>query len=170
MKRSGRTLKQRLYGIKHLRSYVSRARYFRGHGVHSPYVYSIVRQVFMSSKLSGERHDFHDALLGYDVPKRRAIELQNLLCHCNYSTWSVDELVECDLLVASMATTYEHLEQYAQYAREHGITLCIIRPYNNANRWGVCSQIIEQHPSTTVDNRGYLLIFNNHLPKQRFRL
>jgi hypothetical protein len=170
MKRSGRTLKQRLYGIKHLRSYVSRARYFRGHGVHSPYVYSIVRQVFMSSKLSGERHDLHDALLGCDVPKRRAIELQNLLCHCNYSTWSVDELVECDLLVASMATTYEHLEQYAQYAREHGITLCIIRPYNNANRWGVCSQIIEQHPSTTVDNRGYLLIFNNHLPKQRFRL
>ena len=24
--------------------------------------------------------------------------------------------------------------------------------------------------STTVDNRGYLLIFNNHLPKQHFKL
>jgi hypothetical protein len=170
MKRPGRTLKQRLYGIKHIGSYVSRARYFRGHGVHSPYVYSIVRQVFMSSKLNGERTDLHDALVECGVPKRRAVELQNLLEHCNYLTWSVDSQEQCDMLVASMATTYEHLDEYARYAQERGITLCIIRPYDNANRWRVCSEIIENHLSTTVDKRGYLLIFNNHLPKQRFRL
>jgi hypothetical protein len=69
-----------------------------------------------------------------------------------------------------MATTYEHLDDYVRYAQEGGITLCIMRPYNNANRWEVCHRVIDEHPSTTVDNRGYLLIFNNHLPKQRFRL
>jgi hypothetical protein len=43
-------------------------------------------------------------------------------------------------------------------------------PYNNANRWRVCKEIVEQHRSTTVDNRAYLLVFNNHLPKQGFTL
>lgn len=170
MKRSGRTLKQRLYDLRHIGGYVRRARYFRGHGVHSPYVYSIVRQVFMSSKLNTERCDLYAALLERDVPKRRCVELQNLMEHCSYVSWSVDNIARCDLLVATMATTFEHLNEYASYAREHGITLCIIRPYNNANRWAVCSRIIEEHTSTTVDNRGYLLVFNNHLPKQRFRL
>ncbi len=170
MKRSGRTLKQRLYGIKHVGSYLCRARYFRGHGVHSPYIYSIVRHVFMSSKLNAEHRDLYNALLTYDVPKRRATELQNLVAHCNYASWSIDNLKECDMLVATMNTTCEYLEEYASYAKERGITLCIMRPYNNAERWAVCSRIIEEHQSTTVDNRGYLLVFNNHLPKQRFRL
>lgn len=74
------------------------------------------------------------------------------------------------MLVATMNTTYDYLDAYVSYARERGITLCIMRPYNNAERWAVCSRIIEEHQSTTVDNRGYLLVFNNHLPKQRFRL
>ena len=170
MKRSGRTLRQRLYGIKHIGGYLWRARYFRGHGVHSPYVYSIVRHVFMSSKLNTERADLRDALLRLDVPKRRATELQNLVAHCDCTSWSIDTLQPCQMLIATMATTFEQLMEYADYAREQGVTLCIMRPYNNAERWAVCSQIIEEHPSTSVDNRGYLLIFNNHLPKQRFRL
>ena len=124
----------------------------------------------MSSKLNTERTDLCNALLRLDVPKRRATELQNLMVHCNYASWSIDNLKECDMLVATMNTTYDYLDDYASYARERGITLCIMRPYNNAERWAVCSRIIEEHQSTTVDNRGYLLVFNNHLPKQRFRL
>ena len=56
MKRSGRTLKQRLYGLKHLPTHLRRARFFRGHGVHSPYVYDIVRKVFMQRELVSKRH------------------------------------------------------------------------------------------------------------------
>lgn len=170
MKRSGRTLKQRLYGLKHLGSTIRRWRYFRGHGVHSPYVYSIVRQVFMCHELRSDKHDLHDTLIECQVARRRAVELQNLMHHCHYTTWTVDQLTPADLIVATMATTYEHLEEYASFARTQGKTLCIISPYNNAERWGVCERIIAEHPSTTVDNRGYLLVFNNHLPKQDFRL
>lgn len=124
----------------------------------------------MSSKLNADGCDLHDALLDCGVPRRRAIELQNLVHHCRYTSWSIDSIQKCDMLVATMNTTYEYLDEYARYAQEQGVTLCIIRPYDNANRWAVCSRIIEEHPSTTVDNRGYLLVFNNHLPKQRFRL
>ncbi len=170
MKRSGRTLKQRLYGFKHIASRIRRARYYRGHGVHSPYVYSIVRQVFMRRELNPGCHDLFDALIARGIARRRATELQNLLLHCNYSTWSIDTLDSTDMIVATLETTFEHLAQYAEYARSVHRTLCIIDPYNNANRWSVCRRIIEEHPSTTVDNRAYLLVFNNHLPKQQFRL
>lgn len=170
MKRSGRTLKQRLYGLKHFTSRLKRARYYRGHNVHSPYIYSIVRQVFMRKELCSAEHDLHDTLIERNIPRRRAIQLQNLMAHCAYDKWSVDSMDRADLIVATMTTTYEHLKAYVEYARSMHCTLCIMDPYNNAKRWAVCQQIIAEHTSTTVDNRGYLLIFNNHLPKQQFRL
>ena len=170
MKRSGRTLKERLYGLKHLPGRIRRMRYFRGHGVHSPYVYSIVRQVFMQPKLQREEHPLYDCLLDKGVPRRHCVQLDNLVAHCDYNSWVVDNLERADMIVATLDTTYEHLAEYASYARSEGVTLCIIAPYNNAHRWAVCRELIDSHPSTTVDNRGYLLLFNNHLPKQRFRL
>ena len=170
MKRSGRTLKHRLYGLKHLPTHLRRARYFRGHGVHSPYVYNIVRKVFMQNKLVAEMRDLHDALVARGIASRRCVQLQNLVAHCGYQSWKIDAMEECDIVVCTLDTTYEHLQEYVEYAREHKLTLCIMDPYNNANRWEVCRAIVEQHRSTTVDNRAYLLVFNNHLPKQVFVL
>lgn len=170
MKRSGRTLKQRLQDISYLPSYLSRARHFRGHGVHSPYVYDIVRKVFMQRKLQPEGQALHDALIAKDVATRRAVEIANLAWHCGYASWSIDAMGPGELIIATLDTRFPHLKAYADYAREHRATLCIMNPYNNRDRWQVCSEIIDTHTSTTIDNRAYLLIFNNHLPKQRFRL
>lgn len=170
MKRSGRTLKQRLQDISYLPSYLSRARHFRGHGVHSPYVYDIVRKVFMQRRLQPEGQALHDQLIAKDVAPRRAVEIANLAVHCNYPTWSIDAMGSGELIIATLDTRFPHLKTYADYAREHHATLCIMNPYNNRDRWLVCSEIIEAHTSTTIDNRAYLLVMNNHLPKQRFRL
>lgn len=50
-RRIGRRIGRSIYGrVAGLKNRLVRARYFRGHGVHSPFVYAIVRQVFM-------RHD-----------------------------------------------------------------------------------------------------------------
>lgn len=170
MKRSGRTLKQRLYGLKHITKYLSRARHFRGHGVHSPYVYNIVRKVFMRSELYTTDHSLYDALIAIDTPRRRAIQLQNLVEHCAYQSWSIDSLEQHPFIIATTRVQPEELSRYNDYARECGATLCIMAPYECAERWRAASEIIEAHHSTTIDNRGYLLIFNNHLPKQKFRL
>ena len=170
MKRSGRTLKQRLQDIAHLPSYLSRARYFRGHGVHSPFVYDIVRKVFMESKLHTADNALYGALMDKSVAKRRAVQLANLAEHCGYDNWCIDRLEDKRMIIATLDTPYTELERYAEYARQRGATLCILYPYNNRERWDTCLRIIDRHPSTTVDNRAYLLVFNNHLPKQRFRL
>lgn len=170
MKRSGRTLKQRLQDLSYLPSYLSRARYFRGHGVHSPFVYDIVRKVFMQGKLYNSDNTLYTQLIDKGIAKRRAVQLANLAEHCRYDNWSIDTMDKKQMIILTLDTRYPELKQYAEYARENGATLCIINPYNNRERWEVCLDIINAHPSTTIDNRAYLLVFNNHLPKQRFRL
>lgn len=170
MKKSGRTLKQRLYGLKHLPTHMRRVRHFRGHGVHSPYVYNIVRKVFMQRVLVAESRDLHDALMARGIAPRRCVQLQNLVSHCGYQSWRIDSMEHCDFIVCTLDVTYEHLQEYVEYAREHKLTLCIMSPYGNASRWDMCRKIVEHHRSTTVDNRAYLLVFNNHLPKQKFVL
>ena len=62
--------------VSELRNRLSRARYFRGHGVHSPFVYDIVRSVFMRDDLLPGRRDLYEALLTAGVSRRRAVQLQ----------------------------------------------------------------------------------------------
>ena len=174
MKISGRTIKQRLYGLSKLPSNLKRARYFRGHGVHSPYVYSIVRQVFMVSHLIGNEHSLYEALLLKGVGKKRAIQLQNLARHCQYERVGIDCAVEefshYDMVIVTTNISPEQLPTMALEAREQRITLCVMMPSLSRERDTMCRRLVEEHPSTSVDNRGYLLLFNNHLPKQIFKL
>ncbi|MBO5983755.1 MAG: hypothetical protein J6P90_01890, partial [Rikenellaceae bacterium] len=72
MKITGRNIKRRLYGLRTLPSHIKRARYFRGHGVHSPFVYAIVRQVFMRSTFISDERKLYNALIKQGVAKRRA--------------------------------------------------------------------------------------------------
>jgi hypothetical protein len=118
-----------------------------------------------------DEHSLYDALLGVGVVERRAVQLQNLATHCAVGQWSVDSIADGDaLVVVSLSTSFESLERYAAEARERGAILCIMSPYYNAQRWEACRRIVDAHPSTVVDNRAYLLLFNNHLPRQRYKL
>ncbi len=171
MKHSGRTLKQRLYGIRQLPNRLARIRHFRGHGVHSPYVYSIVRQVFMRHDLMTARHDLCEELLKLGAPLRRAIELQNLMIHCGYATYAINSLPEgCPYAILTCELSEEKSLELVSRAAETGATIVLSRPYDCRERTKFCRQIIEKHKSTAIDNRGYLILFNNHLPKQHFKL
>lgn len=124
----------------------------------------------MQGKLFTPDSALYTSLINKGVAKRRSVQLANLAEHCGYDSWSIDTMEEKQIIIATLNTATTELIQYAEYARQKGATLCIINPYNNRERWEACLGIINAHPSTTVDNRAYLLIFNNHLPKQRFRL
>lgn len=175
MKITGRNIKRRLYGLRQLPVNIKRARYFRGHGVHSPFVYDIVRQVFMRSRLFAEgRTDLYYELLNRGVVQRRAVQLQNLMTHCGYESFDIDNdavsAPRCDMMIATVAVAPERLKAMAAHAAEMKSTLCIMSPTADGNRDESCREIVEAHCCTSIDNRGYLLIFNNYLPKQKFRL
>lgn len=155
--------------VSELRNRLARARYFRGHGVHSPFVYDLVRSVFMREELlSGDRR-LYEALLAAGVARQRAVQLQNLAIHCGYATFGLD-CADADLCVVTRALPRREVYALVRAASERGHTAAVLWPYGDRERQALCRQIVAMHRSTTVDNRAYLLVFNNHLPKQHFRL
>lgn len=153
-----------------LRSHLARARFFRGHGVHSPFVYAIVRRVFMKSELSDGDRTLYDALRERGVHERRAVQLQNLFHHCGYERFGLNCATNADLCIVTADTSVERIPSLAETARRQRSTLCIMEPYADAERRDRCRLLTAEHPSTSVDNRGYLLLFNGTLPKQHFKL
>lgn len=152
-----------------LRNRLSRARYFRGHGVHSPYVYSIVREVFMRAELlPGDRTVFQ-TLTQAGISARRAAQLQNLAIHCGCMTFGLNR-ADADLCVVTPELSRAETLAILKAASAFGHTVVVTAPYDGWARQALCRQIVAEHPSTSVDNRAYLLVFNNHLPKQHFQV
>ncbi|WP_308502696.1 hypothetical protein [uncultured Alistipes sp.] len=155
--------------VAELRNRLSRARYFRGHGVHSPFVYDIVREVFMRSELLPGDRSLYAGLLSAGVSHRRAVQLQNLAIHCGYATFGMNR-ADADLCIATRDLPRAETLSLVRAAAEGGHTVAVLSPYEGRERQAMCAQIVAGHRSTTVDNRAYLLIFNNYLPKQHFRI
>lgn len=170
MRFGGYPLSLRLPGrVAELRNRLSRARYFRGHGVHSPFVYDIVREVFMRDGLLPGDRTLYEALTAAGISRRRAGQLQNLMIHCGYTTFGLNR-ADADLCVVTRGLPRTETLALVRAASEAGHTVAVMSPYDGHVRQALCRQIVALHSSTTVDNRGYLLIFNNHLPKQHFRI
>lgn len=156
-------------GVSELRNRLARARYFRGHGVHSPFVYGIVRRVFMRSTLLPGPRELYRALRGAGVSERRAVQLQNLAIHCDYRTFGLN-CADAEFCVLTRELPRRETLALLRHAAGAGHTVAVMSPYDGSERQALCRQIVSAHCSTTVDNRGYLLVFNNHLPKQHFRI
>lgn len=155
--------------VRTLRDRLARARYFRGHGVHSPFVYTLVREVFMRGDLRPGDRTLYEALRAEGLPQRRAVQLQNLALRCGYTSFGMNR-AEGDLCIVTQETPPATVLELVHAAAEARRTVALIAPCANRERQALCRSIVAAHRSTTVDNRAYLLLFNNHLPKQHFRL
>ena len=91
------------------------------------------------------------------------------MIHCGYTTFGLNR-ADADLCVALRGLPRAETLALVRAASGAGHTVAVMSPYDGRIRQALCAQIVAQHRSTTVDNRGYLLIFNNHLPKQHFRI
>ena len=150
MKIGGRRLGGGLSGgMRRLGSRLARVRYFRGHGVHSPFVYDLVRAA--------------------GVSRRRAVELQNLALHCGYADFGLNR-ADADLCVVTCEPSETETRELVRAARQRGSTVVLLAPFEAGARAALCSALVQAHPSTSVDKRAYLLLFNNGLPKQHFRI
>ena len=88
---------------------------------------------------------------------------------CGYKTFGLNR-ADAELCVVTRDRSRAETLALVREAGEAGHTVAVMSPYDGRVRQALCAQIVAQHRSTTVDNRGYLLIFNNHLPKQHFRI
>lgn len=118
--------------------------------------------------LEGDR-SLYETLSRAGVSHRRAVQLQNLAIHCHYATWALNS-ADADLCVALRDLPRQETLALVRAAAAARHTVVVMSPYEGRERQALCAQIVAEHRSTTVDNRGYLIVFNNHLPKQHFRL
>ena len=172
MKKSGRNIKERMLRLSILGNRLSRIKHYRGHGVHSPYVYNLVRKVFMCKTLPQDRENLlYKTLIDCNAPVRRAVELQNLLYHCEAENFSIDFAHTIGQLhIVTTPLTLPQYEKLFADAAIVGTTVVVLNPYLNKEHRTTCAELIMRHHSTSVDNRGYIIFFNNHLPKQHYKL
>ena len=167
MKNSGRSLKHRLMMLGNR---LSRIKHRKGHGVHSPFVYGFVRRVLMTKNLcEGSEQALYNDLLANGVAEKRARELHNTLCYIEGQSYSINE-VEGSLSILLADYPIEKLHEAYEVAKQNGLTLVVCQPYLNRERQNEVRALVDAHRSTTIDNRAYILFFNNRLPKQHYRL
>ncbi|MFR9602529.1 MAG: hypothetical protein SNG02_01520 [Rikenellaceae bacterium] len=156
--------------VGRLKRQITRLRHRRGHGVHSPYIYNIVREVFMRRAPISAPTPLYEALISLGVRSRRARELENLRHHCGLSTFGVNTMEPLDMVICSVDASTERIMQITKSGEQSGTTVVILQPHLNGSRGEMCDAIVANHQSTSVNRLGYLIIFNNHLPKQHFTL
>ena len=167
MKVSGRNLGRRLLLLG---DRISRIKHRKGHGVHSPFVYGFVRKALMTKTLcEGSGTALYDILIAVGLKEKRARELHNLLAYIEGQSYSINE-VGGDLSILMADYPAEQLREAYEEAKREGVTLAISLPYLNRERQSEVKALVAQHGSTVIDNRAYILFFNNRLPKQHYRL
>lgn len=167
MKISGRNLGRRLMLLG---DRVARIKHRKGHRVHSPFVYGFVRKVLMTKTLcEGDGTTLYDSLIAEGMNEKRARELHNTLFYIEGQSYAIND-VGCDLSILLADYPIEKLTAAYEEAKAEGVTLAICQPYANRERQDAVKALVDRHSSTTVDNRAYILFFNNRLPKQYYRL
>ncbi len=148
---------------------LSRIRHFRGHGVHSPYIYGMVRKIFTEHKDSNVQYDsdLANILTENGLSKKRSCELARIADYCNFTRFEVDSLEPCDMVILSQKIDPQRKEEITRVASERGTAIVVVKPYLHIE---LSNRLLKRHISTSIDRYDYLILLNNHLPKQHFRL
>ncbi len=157
-----------------------RIKHFRGHGVHSPFVYSLVRQVFMKYKFSSTDRSLYNGLRSEDCDKKTSRQLQNLYNHCSYSTFFIlnhsnhstyNSDITSDIIVISSSIDTHQIDEILESSLNSGTPVVVIYPRNNKKRLKTCLTHIDSDKYLTIDNRRFMLFYcDNKLPRQHFKL
>lgn len=151
-------------------------RYWRGHGVHSPFVYNMVRKVFMARTVVGADTSIADMLVkAKATSKHTAVQIQNLCDYCGYSSAKIfesNEEINCDLIIFDKATGEQTITEGLKKLNpiEHKAAI-ILAPHSSKARHKICSTIIEQHSGISIDKFSMLiLLFDDTYQKQHYKI
>lgn len=149
-----------------------RFRHHRGYGVHSPFLYKVVREAMMPHKVATTAPRLREELVAAGVGERTAVRLQNYLSLVGHTHWAIDTAegtTEGTLFVATPDCPPGVVEQMAERCSREDTTvatLCVIHRRGRAQReWR--RGLVESHKGMSAEKpRFTLLFFNPALPKQ----
>ncbi|MCC8035818.1 MAG: hypothetical protein LIO77_07820 [Rikenellaceae bacterium] len=157
-----------------------RLRHVRGHGIHSPFVYGIIRNALIFGKgFSGDKDILYTFLRTVGVSRRTAMQLQNLHNYCEYGRTVIhyDQRTEIrgidsgTLRVFAGSCTADTIEALKdKFGGEEG-TVVVISPRSRKERAEICKELAHRGDCITIDNRGYILfIYKSGRPPGHYKI
>lgn len=161
--------RDQLWSGNRLTNHLSRIKHFRGHGIHSPFVYAFVRNVVLHNPALATQVQTSLQERITKIVRNRGVsrEIALLAKYCNFDEISIDCNCSRSLIICSLAESDDNIYALAREASQSGTAIVIISPYK---RIELCNNILKENSSTSIDRFNYLVLFNNHLPKQHFKL
>lgn len=143
-----------MYRLRMMRTW-GHLRNWRGHNVHSPFAYSLIRKVIVPHGMDRAERGIFEQARTHGVPRRASVQLQNLQWHCP----------EHRILLVSA-------ENLPQPTPENDRTIhCILHPRLTRERLRQCRETIARHNGMSIDSRYYILLFHDsRLSKKHYRL
>ncbi len=132
----------------------------RGYGIHSPFLYRIVREAMMPhDPMEGDK-SLYEALRSKGVGRRTATRLHNLYTLEQYDGWAIDNSLGGGVMVATPKCSTECIATMVQTLGEHGGVLCILHPIGNYSRRRLCKGLVKAHHSMSAAKVGFTLLFS----------
>ena len=171
-------LKARFFRALFYLSTATHLRHFRGHGIHSPYAYNLVRNTIYKRNIVGGDQVLFEAMRTLGMPRRAAVQIQNI---CHYLHFKGFRIIASAAEVSSFdaGTLYlthpntsieEMLRIFRGIYRIEG-SMIVLFPRSNARRHRLCHRLSKLEEFLSIDNRRFTLWqFGHKLPKQRYKL
>ncbi len=151
-------------------------RHFRGHGVHSPFVYRVVREAAMRKReIIGEDQSLYNQLRTLGISRKRSVQVQNLYTICGCKEFVVDGIegsIESGTMwIISAATEPTQITTLTEQVGPAESIICILYPRNSASRYRATRQAIDAHNGLSIDNIGFVSLHcNDKRLKQHIRI
>lgn len=157
---------------------ISRRRRRRGHGVHSPFVYGLAREIFRKRRLPMVDSEFFYVTVAQSGASDRVIEeLYAIYLRCKLGSLTVTKSTSgkmgyTDRMLHVIATpelgTLPHTEGWKEGDYR---VLAVLEPHINAERESFCKNLIESGECVSIDRFDYMLFFyDSKLTPQHFEL
>lgn len=158
-------------------------RHFRGRSIHSPFMYGLVRNVFMKSRIDGPDFRLYERLREADISESTAVLLQNLFTYSGMNgyrlTGAKEETrsAECvrkkgrNLCILLPGVPVRALMEAARKASDHQDILVVLSPHRTRRGRETAQSIRHHYPCVSVDRCNMVIcIFDARLQPQHYRI
>lgn len=161
--------------VMYLRAH-TRVKHYRGHSIHSPFAYCLVREAFMKRSLRPDRPNrLYAELRKAGIGKYCAVQMQNMYDYCGYESYRFickpEDITDSALCLALADVGNGELDELLNAAHTTRCTIGVISPRNSRGRLRVCEKYAYRNVCLSIDKRGFIaFFFGQPLTKQHFKL
>ena len=142
-------------------------RHYRGHGVHSPFVYRVVREVVMRKReILGDDKALFVTLRSMGVSRKRSAQLQNFYSMCGCGRYVVDnewfeQKADGVMWIISKRAEPAMIANVEQMIDGHRMVVCVVYPRSTSKRYKATRRAIGEHHGLSIDSIGFVVLMCN---------